>query len=54
MDTKEDISSLLVPDAKFQEEKSDCLGQLTPEMGAKKIVSLLERIIKRPYGGFPC
>ena len=36
--TREDISSLPVPDAKFQEVKSDYLGQLivTPEMIAKK------------------
>ena len=36
--TREDISSLPVPDAKFQEAKLDCLGQLivTPEMVAKK------------------
>ena len=36
---REDISSLPVPDAKFQEAKSDYLGQLivTPEMVAKKI-----------------
>ena len=36
---REDISSLTVADAKFQEAKSDCLGQLvvTPEMVAKKI-----------------
>ena len=27
--TREDISSLLVADAKFQEAKSDCLEQLT-------------------------
>ena len=34
-----DISSLAVPGAKFQEAKSDYLGQLivTPEMVAKKI-----------------
>ena len=36
---QEDISSLAVPDAKFQEAKSDYLGRLfvTPEMVAKKI-----------------
>ena len=36
---REDISSLPVLDAKFQEVKSDYLGQLivTPEMVAKKI-----------------
>ena len=36
--TTEDISSLPIPDAKFQEAKSDYLGQLivTPEMVAKK------------------
>ena len=39
MFTREDISSLPVPDAKFQEAKSDYLGQLivTPEMVGKKI-----------------
>ena len=38
----EDISSLPVPDAKFQEAKSDYLGQLivTPEMVAKKIKAM--------------
>ena len=37
--TREDISSLLVPDAKFQEVKSDYLRHLivTPKMVAKKI-----------------
>ena len=36
--TREDISSLPVPDAKFQEHQSDYLGPLivTPEMVAKK------------------
>ena len=36
--TREDISSLPVPDAKFQETESDYLGQLivTPEMVAKR------------------
>ena len=36
--TREDISSLQVPDAKFQEAKSDYLGQLivTLEMVVKK------------------
>ena len=40
--TREDISSLPVPDAKFQEAKSDCLGPLivTPEMVAKKIKAM--------------
>ena len=40
--TREDISSLPVPDAKFQEAKSDYLGQLivTPEMVAKKIKAM--------------
>ena len=40
--TREDISSLLVPDKKFQEAKSDYLGQLivTPEMVAKKIKAI--------------
>ena len=36
---REDISSLPVPDSKFQKAKSDYLGQLivTPEMVARKI-----------------
>ena len=36
--TREEISSLLVPGAKFQESKSDYLGRVlvTPEMVAKK------------------
>ena len=40
--TKEDISSLPVADAKFQEAKSDYLGPLvvTPEMVAKKIKAM--------------
>ena len=40
--TREDISSLPVPDAKFHEAKSDYLGQLivTPEMVAKKIKAM--------------
>ena len=40
--TREDISSLHVSNAKFQEAKSDYLGQLmvTPEMVAKKIKAL--------------
>ena len=39
MFTREYISSLPVPDAKFQEAKSDYLGQLIviPEMVAKKV-----------------
>ena len=38
----EDISSLPVPDATFQEAKSDYLGQLivTPQMVAKKIKTM--------------
>ena len=42
MFTREDISSLPVPDAKFQDAKSDYLGQLivTPEMVAKKIKAM--------------
>ena len=42
MFTKEDISSLPVADAKFQEAKSDYLGPLvvTPEMVAKKIKAM--------------
>ena len=40
--TRENISSLPVPDAKLQEAKSDYLGQLivTPEMVAKKIKAM--------------
>ena len=40
--TREDISSLPVPDAKFEEAKSDYLGQLivTPEMVAKKLMAM--------------
>ena len=40
--TREDINSLPVPDAKFQEAKSDYLGQIivTPEMVAKKIKAM--------------
>ena len=40
--TREDISSLPTPDAKFQEAKSDYLGKLivTPEMEAKKIKTM--------------
>ena len=40
--TREDISSLQVPDAKFQEAKSDYLGQLIvpTEMVAKKIKAM--------------
>ena len=40
----EDISALPVPGAKFQEAKSDYLGQLivTPEMAAKKIKAMME------------
>ena len=42
MFTRDDISSLPVPVAKFQEVKSDYLGQLfvTPEMVAKKIMAM--------------
>ena len=42
MFTREDISSLPVPDAKFQEAKSDYLGPLivTPEMVANKIKAM--------------
>ena len=42
MFTREDINSLPVPDAKFQEAKSNYLGQLivTPEMVAKKIKAM--------------
>ena len=40
--TREDISLLLIPDAKFHEAKSDYLGQIivTPEMVAKKIKAM--------------
>ena len=40
--TREDISSLPVPDKKFQEANSDYLGQLivTSEMVAKKIKAM--------------
>ena len=42
MFTREDISSLPVPETKFQDAKSDYLGQLivTPEMVAKKIKAM--------------
>ena len=42
MFTREDISSLSVPDAKFQEAKPDYLGPLivTPETVAKKIKAM--------------
>ena len=43
--TREDINSLpFIPDAKFQEAKSDYLGQLivTPEMVAMKIKTMKE------------
>ena len=45
MFTREDISSLSVPDTKFQESKSDYLGQLivTPEMVAKKIKAMKDK-----------
>ena len=45
----EDISSLPIPDAKFQEAKSGYLGQLIviPETVAKKI-----NVIKRGSGSF--
>ena len=44
MFTREDINSLPVPDAKFQEAKVDYLEQLivTPEMVAKKIKAMME------------
>ena len=43
--TREDISSLSVPRAKFQEAKSEYLGQLsvTPEMVAKTIKAMKEK-----------
>ena len=42
MFTREDISLLPIPDANFQEAKSDYLGQLivTPEMVAKKVKAM--------------
>ena len=42
MFAREHISSLPIPDATFQEAKSDCLGKLivTPEMIAKKITAM--------------
>ena len=47
--TREDISSLPVPDATFQEAKSDYLGQLivTPEMVANKIKAMKDN---KAYG----
>ena len=49
MFTTEDISSLPVPDAKFQEAKSDYLGQLmvTPQIVAKKIKAMKDN---KSYG----
>ena len=43
MFTREDIDSSPVPDAKFQEAKSDYLVQLivTPEMVAKRIKAMI-------------
>ena len=52
--TRDYISSLPVPDTKFQEAKSDNLGQLIviPEMVAKKIKTTKD--IKSPgVGGIP-
>ena len=40
MVTTEDISSVPVPYVKFQDTKSYYLGQLTPEMVAKKIKAI--------------
>ena len=52
MFTREDISSLPVPDAKFFEVKIDYLGQLivTPEMVAKKIkaMPMKDKVKKSP------
>ena len=50
--TREDISSLPVPDAKFQEAKSDYLGPLivTPEMVAKKIKAMKDNKSTGVYG----
>ena len=49
--TKEDISSLPVADAKFQEAKSYYLGPLvvTPELVAKKIKAMKDKAIVRPH-----
>ena len=46
MFTRKDISSLPVPDATFQDVKSDYLGQLivTLEMVAKKIKTMEDTI----------
>ena len=52
--TREDISSLPVSDAKFQEAKSDYLGKLivTPQMVVKKIKAMEDN--KSPgVGGIP-
>ena len=53
--TKEDISPLPVPDAKFQEVKSEYLGQLivTPEMVAKKIKTMKDNKSPRMDGILP-
>ena len=50
--TREDINSLPVPDAKFQEAKPDYVGQLiiTPEMVAKKIKALKDNKSPRVDG----
>ena len=52
MFTREDISSLSVPDTKFQEGKSDYLEQLiiTPEMVAKKIKAMKDNSAKTTNG----
>ena len=49
--TRENISSLPVLDAKFQEAKSDYLGQLivTPEMVAKKIKAMISELRDLSY-----
>ena len=51
MSTREDTSSLPVPDAKFQEAKSDYLMQLivTPEMVAKKIKATINHLEWREF-----
>ena len=54
MFTREDISSIPVPDSKFQEAKSEYLEQLivTPKMVAKKIKAMMDN--KPPgVGGIP-
>ena len=55
MFTREGISSLPVPDAKFQEAKSEYLGQLivTPEMVATKIKKTMKNNKSPGVDGIP-